>query len=87
MIQIYDSIALFSDWSAKVTDFGLSKLKEATSSRGIQTNGVGTANWMAPEMIDKDLPKTEKIDVYRFVVKILIYLNFLFFNFFKSVLE
>ena len=59
-----DNILLFGDWTGKVTDFGLSKLKESTSrSKTTKTSNVGTVNWMAPEMMDSDIPKTtEKVD-------------------------
>jgi len=53
------------DWSVKVTDFGLSRIKSGTflSSR----SGAGTPEWMAPEVL-KNEPSNEKSDVYSFGV-------------------
>ena len=74
------SILLNSEGKAKLTDFGLSKVKIAT-----QTNtGVnGTPNWMvifsvklflfqlinqAPEMFDNEAQINEKVDIYGFAM-------------------
>ena len=78
-----DNILLFSDWTAKVTDFGLSKLKETSSRFKSSTNHlVGTVNWMAPEMFDDDLAKTDKVDVYRYSFIIFQYEYSLLYKFF-----
>lgn len=59
---------------AKIADFGLSKVKNASTLRNHQTVGVGTTQWMAPEVprsngldekpSDRFHPK--KLDVYSF---------------------
>ncbi|KAJ7553595.1 hypothetical protein O6H91_06G104600 [Diphasiastrum complanatum] len=53
------------NWTVKVADFGLSRLKANTylSSR----SGAGTPEWMAPEVL-RDEPSNEKSDVYSFGV-------------------
>lgn len=53
------------NWTVKVGDFGLSKLKHATmlSAR----SGRGTPQWMAPEVLRNE-PSNEKSDVYSFAV-------------------
>lgn len=53
------------DWTVKVCDFGLSKLKHRTflSSK----SGAGTPEWMAPEVLRNE-PSSEKADVYSFGV-------------------
>ncbi|KAK8623929.1 hypothetical protein V6N13_065289 [Hibiscus sabdariffa] len=53
------------NWTVKVGDFGLSRLKHATylSSR----TGKGTPQWMAPEVLRNE-PSNEKSDVYSFGV-------------------
>ncbi|KAI3960055.1 hypothetical protein MKW98_016779 [Papaver atlanticum] len=53
------------NWSVKVGDFGLSRLKHATFLT-IST-GNGTLQWMAPEVIRNE-PADEKSDVYSFGV-------------------
>ncbi|KAI3835257.1 hypothetical protein MKW98_020373 [Papaver atlanticum] len=53
------------NWTVKVGDFGLSRLKHATF---LTTNiGEGTPQWMAPEVIRNE-PSDEKSDVYSFGV-------------------
>ncbi|CAI5495190.1 unnamed protein product, partial [Closterium sp. Naga37s-1] len=53
------------DWTVKVCDFGLSRLKHRTflSTR----SGAGTPEWMAPEVLRNE-PSNEKADVYSFGV-------------------
>ncbi|CAI5491480.1 unnamed protein product [Closterium sp. Naga37s-1] len=53
------------NWTVKVGDFGLSKMKFATylSAR----SGRGTPQWMAPEVLRNE-PSNEKSDVYSFGV-------------------
>ncbi|KAI3842190.1 hypothetical protein MKW92_026341 [Papaver armeniacum] len=53
------------NWTVKVGDFGLSRLKHATFLT--TKKGKGTAQWMAPEVIGND-PSDEKSDVYSFGV-------------------
>ncbi|KAL8170638.1 hypothetical protein V2J09_022442 [Rumex salicifolius] len=53
------------NWTVKVGDFGLSRLKHATllSTR----SGLGTPQWMAPEILRNE-PSNEKSDVFSFGV-------------------
>lgn len=53
------------NWTVKVGDFGLSRMKHATylTSR----SGKGTPQWMAPEVLRNE-PSNEKSDVYSFGV-------------------
>ncbi|MCL7032478.1 hypothetical protein MKW94_005628 [Papaver nudicaule] len=53
------------NWTVKVGDFGLSRIKHATFLT--TKSGKGTAEWMAPEVI-RDEPSDEKSDVYSFGV-------------------
>ncbi|CAH1453678.1 unnamed protein product [Lactuca virosa] len=51
------------NWSVKVGDFGLSKLKHATFLTA--RSGRGTPQWMAPEVLRNE-PSNEKSDVFSF---------------------
>ncbi|KAI3965827.1 hypothetical protein MKX01_010784 [Papaver californicum] len=53
------------NWTVKVGDFGLSRIKHATFLT--TKSGKGTAEWMAPEVI-RDESSDEKSDVYSFGV-------------------
>ncbi|KAH9298620.1 hypothetical protein KI387_030302, partial [Taxus chinensis] len=53
------------NWTVKVGDFGLSKLKNATFLT--TKTGKGTPNWMAPEVLRNE-SSNEKSDVYGFGV-------------------
>ncbi|XP_024031950.1 probable serine/threonine-protein kinase DDB_G0271682 [Morus notabilis] len=53
------------NWTVKVGDFGLSKLKNATFLTA--KSGRGTPQWMAPEIIRNE-PSNEKSDVFSFGV-------------------
>lgn len=53
------------NWTVKVGDFGLSKLKNATFLTA--KSGGGTPQWMAPEVLRND-PSNEKSDVFSFGV-------------------
>ncbi|CAL5442371.1 unnamed protein product [Camellia sinensis] len=53
------------NWTVKVGDFGLSKLKHATFLTA--TSGRGTPQWMAPEVLRNE-PSNEKSDVFSFGV-------------------
>lgn len=53
------------NWTVKVGDFGLSKLKHATFLTA--KSGGGTPQWMAPEVLRND-PSNEKSDVFSFGV-------------------
>jgi hypothetical protein len=53
--------------TAKVTDFGLAKVHYASVpwGRGM-TKGVGTVQWMAPEMMNGGEMYSDKVDVYAY---------------------
>ncbi|KAK3001966.1 hypothetical protein RJ639_020496, partial [Escallonia herrerae] len=53
------------NWTVKVGDFGLSKLKNATFLTA--KSGRGTPQWMAPEVLRNE-PSNEKPDVFSFGV-------------------
>ncbi|MED6121337.1 copper transport protein ctr1 [Stylosanthes scabra] len=53
------------NWTVKVGDFGLSRLKDATLLTS--KSGRGTPQWMAPEVLRNE-PSNEKSDVYSFGV-------------------
>ncbi|XP_052210698.1 uncharacterized protein LOC127813654 isoform X2 [Diospyros lotus] len=53
------------NWTVKVGDFGLSRLKNATFLT--TKSGRGTPQWMAPEVLRND-PSNEKSDVFSFGV-------------------
>ncbi|KAF5464762.1 hypothetical protein F2P56_014814 [Juglans regia] len=53
------------NWTVKVGDFGLSRLKHDTYLR--TTTGKGTPQWMAPEVLHNE-PSDEKSDVYSYGV-------------------
>jgi serine/threonine protein kinase len=56
---------LDSSWTAKVADFGTSKLISPEKQEELTFN-LGTIAWMAPEMLVKNRNYTEKVDVYSF---------------------
>ncbi|XP_052725192.1 LOW QUALITY PROTEIN: probable serine/threonine-protein kinase SIS8 [Vigna angularis] len=53
------------NWTVKVGDFGLSRLKDATLLN--TKSGRGTPQWMAPEVLRNE-PSNEKSDVFSFGV-------------------
>ncbi|GAQ78444.1 Protein kinase superfamily protein [Klebsormidium nitens] len=59
------NILVDRDWTAKVGDFGMSRLKHATYISSM--TGAGTPEWMAPEVLRSE-PSDEKCDVYSFGV-------------------
>ncbi|KAJ7145890.1 kinase-like domain-containing protein [Mycena epipterygia] len=64
------NILINEDWSACLTDFGLSVFSNATSSMRTSTR-AGSLYWMAPELIDPDrfgfrFARTPESDVYAF---------------------
>ncbi|XP_022001415.1 G-type lectin S-receptor-like serine/threonine-protein kinase SD2-5 [Helianthus annuus] len=62
------NILLDSDFSAKVSDFGLSKLIDKNQSE-VMTNIKGTPGYLAPEWRSSII--TEKVDVYSFGIVLL----------------
>ena len=53
------------DFTTKIIDFGISKSKK--SLEVYQTNNIGTAHWMAPEILERN-DYSEKSDVYAFAI-------------------
>lgn len=54
-------------YRAKLSDFGLSKAKDAASSSISSSGGVvGTTPWMAPELFEEKGSHTKKSDIYSF---------------------
>ncbi|KAJ7248623.1 kinase-like domain-containing protein, partial [Mycena haematopus] len=63
------NILIKEDWSACLTDFGLSGYSDATST--MSTNRGGSLYWMAPELLDPErfgfkFARTTATDVYAF---------------------
>ncbi|KAJ7875377.1 kinase-like domain-containing protein [Mycena olivaceomarginata] len=63
------NILITQDWSACLTDFGLSIFSDATST--MSTNRGGSLYWMAPELLNPDsfglkFVRTPATDVYAF---------------------
>lgn len=52
------------DWTVKVSDFGLSRVKAQTMA---PWSRAGTPEWMAPEVLRNE-PSNEKCDVYSYGV-------------------
>ncbi|KAK6947737.1 PAS fold [Dillenia turbinata] len=59
------NLLVHKNWTVKVGDFGLSKLKDATFITA--KSGRGTPQWMAPEVLRNE-PSNEKSDVFSFGV-------------------
>ncbi|OQR92520.1 protein kinase [Achlya hypogyna] len=58
------NVLLAADWTAKLTDFGISReMADAT-----MTSEAGTTAWMAPEVLTNQGRYNEKADVYSFGV-------------------
>ncbi|KAM3707308.1 hypothetical protein ACJW31_02G014700 [Castanea mollissima] len=64
-----DNVLLDVNYTAKIADFGLSKLLNKQQTR-TDTNVRGTIGYMAPEWL-KRVPITAKVDVYSFGVMLL----------------
>lgn len=61
------NILLDHNLKAKITDFGLSRIKE-TTGKTFTYSGGGTLPWMAPELFDREVIKTKAVDVYAYGV-------------------
>ena len=62
------NILLDANYRAKIGDFGLAKVKLESSSSTKSNKAVGTARWMAPELLDMDNPSSpnKASDVYSY---------------------
>jgi ankyrin repeat protein/serine/threonine protein kinase len=62
------NVLLDEHYKAKLTDFGLSKIKTETKSKTLevktQSEAVGTLAWMAPELFEATGVYTQKSDIY-----------------------
>jgi len=62
------NVLLDQSYRAKLTDFGLSKVKTETKSQSMATqtskDAVGTIAWMAPELFERRAIYTQKSDIY-----------------------
>jgi serine/threonine protein kinase len=62
------NVLLDKSYGAKLTDFGLSKVKTETKSHSMATqtskDTVGTLAWMAPELFERRATYTQKSDIY-----------------------
>ncbi|HQZ88286.1 MAG TPA: protein kinase [Gammaproteobacteria bacterium] len=62
------NVLLDQSYRAKLTDFGLSKVKTETKSQSMATktskDAVGTIAWMAPELFKRKAVYTSKSDIY-----------------------
>lgn len=73
------NILVDEKWTAKVSDFGLSRfkvlieslylIKQSATAHGMMTGQCGTYQWMAPEVIGGHI-YTEKADVFSFGINL-----------------
>lgn len=59
------NILLDNNFRAKITDFGLAKIKTATSTVSTINKKMGSIRWNAPELF-KNASKSEETDIYSF---------------------
>jgi len=62
------NLLLDSKWNVKVSDFGLTKLRDELKKDANQANTLqGTVHWMAPEVLNESLDADYLMaDVYAF---------------------
>ena len=61
------NLVISGDGVLKVTDFGLSRIKNDNPYATIMTGACGTFQWMAPEVM-ANARYSEKADVYSFAI-------------------
>jgi Ran GTPase-activating protein (RanGAP) involved in mRNA processing and transport/predicted Ser/Thr protein kinase len=61
------NVLLGEHFRAKLTDFGLAKIKNKSQSTSSSAQQVGTLRWMAPEVMEEE-PYTAKADMYSYAV-------------------
>jgi serine/threonine protein kinase len=59
------NVLLDENWGAKLTDFGISRLKVGQVKKTLTSFG-GTVGWMAPEILRGEAKYNEAIDIYSF---------------------
>ena len=79
LIYLQSNILISDDKKALISDFGLSRLVEATTSYSINSSGVcGSARWMSPEQFphtsDQPIKLDTRNDVWSF--RMVIYVRF-----------
>lgn len=62
------NILLDQHFRAKLSDFGLSKIKSETRHTSAKGQAVGTPAWMAPETMKREPEYTKKSDIYSFAI-------------------
>ena len=63
LIHLQSNILISDDRKALISDFGLSRLVEATTSYSINSSGVcGSARWMSPEQFPHTSDQPIKLD-------------------------
>jgi tRNA A-37 threonylcarbamoyl transferase component Bud32 len=62
------NILLDKQTHAKITDFGLSKVKSTSSSASRGASNGGSVRWMAPELFDAYAKTTKLSDVFSFAI-------------------
>lgn len=60
------NILLDEQYRAKITDFGLSKIKLESSSTSTKTNKAGTVRWRAPETFKRGFSPSPSMDIYSY---------------------
>lgn len=58
------NILIGKDWQAKITDFGLSKIKIATETTFTTERKAASIRWSAPELFKRNSPRTKKSDLW-----------------------
>lgn len=62
MLELTDALKINSDMTAKIIDFGTSRVLD---ERSVMTGSLGTPAWIAPEVLTSTT-YSEKADVYSF---------------------
>ena len=60
------NVLLDDRFRAKITDFGLSKIKSEMASSSSTKGMKGTLGWMAPELFKEEAKATPAVDIYAF---------------------
>lgn len=60
-----ENILISQDWHAKITDFGISRIKHFLKP-AVTGKLRGTYRWIAPELFGKKIPVSKESDIYAF---------------------